>query len=421
MKEQDPQDKQTRLATWFRLSRVPKLNVGNVFESASRLDCSPEKLLSQSTETLRAMGWTSVQINSLRQQHDKSIHDILAWLSLSALHSVLTPECEHYPQLLTQLYDPPFLLYCIGDTALLSRRQLAMVGTRHPTQAGKANAIEFSKQVVNNGFAVTSGLALGIDTCAHYGALEAGGATIAVLGTGVDNCYPQRNRQLYERIIQSNGVVISEAELGAPAHPSRFPKRNRIVSGLSEGVIVVEAALKSGSLITARLSSEQAREVFAIPGSIHNRQSAGCHWLIKQGAKLCDSIDDVFEELSSFFPGRSNQQLNRNAIQNKPMQSAPLEDVNLPGGEIRKSIPISPNLPSGGARMKQEKKPEKSHVQRLATDRLLDSVDFDATPVDVIAERSDLPVSEVLAGLLKFELRGLVTAVPGGYAKLGGK
>ena len=219
-----------------------------------------------------------------------------AWLQADPQHDVLTLADPDYPPLLMQTADPPLLLYLVGRRELLGREALAVVGSRKPTPQGHDNAYDFSRELAASGLVIVSGLALGVDGAAHEGALKAAGDTIAFVGTGLDQIYPRRHNSLGERI-QQEGLMISEYALGTPPLPPHFPRRNRLIAGLARGCLVVEAALKSGSLITARLASEAGREVFAIPGSIHSPQSRGCHALIRQGAKLVESAADVLEEL----------------------------------------------------------------------------------------------------------------------------
>ena len=215
---------------------------------------------------------------------------------------LITFEDGLYPRALREIPDPPPLLFVRGNPAVLSRPQIAITGSRNPTQAGADNAHEFAAALCQAGLTVTSGLALGIDSCAHRGALAASGATLAVSGTGADRVYPSRNLELAHEILRF-GAIVSELPLGSGPRAEHFPRRNRILSGLSLGVLVVEAALHSGSLITARLAAEQGREVFAIPGSIHSPLARGCHALIRQGAKLVESAADVLEELAALAPG----------------------------------------------------------------------------------------------------------------------
>jgi len=231
-------------------------------------------------------------LSASRQQ---KIENTLDWLSQEG-HSLITFADAQYPKLLLQIPDPPPMLYALGDASHLNRSTLAIVGSRNATPQGLANARSFGKAASNAGMAIVSGLALGIDTAAHQGALEGAGTTIAVLGCGVDIIYPRANAML-AREITTRGTIISEFSLGMPPFAANFPRRNRIISGLSQGCLVVEAALPSGSLITARLAAEQGREVFAIPGSIHSPLSRGCHALIRQGAKLVETAEDIRQEL----------------------------------------------------------------------------------------------------------------------------
>ncbi len=218
----------------------------------------------------------------------------LDWLADPANHIVMLGD-ESYPQLLLQIPDPPPLLYVKGDCALLNRFALAIVGSRNATAQGVANAEDFARALSDAGITVVSGLALGVDAAAHRGGIAGQASSIAVVGTGLDVVYPARNRALAHALAE-RGALISEFPLGTPALASNFPRRNRLISGISRGCLVIEAALQSGSLITARLANEQGREVFALPGSIHSPLSKGCHRLIKQGAKLVDDVNDILEE-----------------------------------------------------------------------------------------------------------------------------
>ena len=229
----------------------------------------------------------------------KERDQLLHWLAYDQ-HQVLTLGHADYPELLQQIADPPLMLYLAGNAELLHQPQLAIVGSRKPTIEGFNDARRFAGALSELGWCITSGLAEGIDAAAHQGCLQANGKTLAVLGTGIDRVYPRSNQPLYEQIYYQ-GLLISEFPLGTAPRGHNFPKRNRIVAGLSVGVLVVEAALKSGSLISARLACESGREVFAIPGSIHQAQYKGCHQLIKQGAKLTETIQDIHEELAHWL------------------------------------------------------------------------------------------------------------------------
>ena len=220
----------------------------------------------------------------------------LSWLEQPG-HHVLMWDAPDYPALLADLPDAPPLLFVEGDPSLLERPQLAMVGSRRASRPGLDNATAFARSLAGGGFVITSGLALGIDGAAHQGALDVGGQTIAVLGTGLQRLYPRRHIGLAGRIVDGGGALVSELPLDCAPHASNFPRRNRIISGLSLGVLVVEASPSSGSLITARLAAEQGREVYAIPGSIHHPGARGCHQLIRQGAALVESVDDILQAL----------------------------------------------------------------------------------------------------------------------------
>jgi len=225
------------------------------------------------------------------------IEQDLAWFSEPDRH-IVTIQDSRYPSLLKEITDPPSILFVQGDVALLSAWQLAVVGSRNPSPSGRDNAFEFSRFLAQGGMTITSGLAMGIDAAAHQGALTAQGRTIAVIGTGLDRVYPAKHRDLAHNIVQQ-GAIVSEFAMGTSPRAENFPRRNRLISGLSLGTLVVEAATRSGSLITARMALEQGREVFAIPGSIHNPLARGCHQLIREGAKLVETAEDIVEELGA--------------------------------------------------------------------------------------------------------------------------
>jgi DNA processing protein len=225
------------------------------------------------------------------------VDETVAWEAASARQHLTWPGHAGYPPLFDDIPGPPKLLFVRGDLDALSLPCIAIVGSRNPTRAGERNAYEFARHLASIGFGIASGLAQGIDTAAHQGALDAGGRTIAFLGTGIDRVYPAVNRELAHRIAE-HGALVSEFPLGTPPQRELFPQRNRLISGVSLGTLVVEAAKKSGSLITARCAGEQGREVFALPGSIHNPMARGCHQLIRAGARLVESADDILDELA---------------------------------------------------------------------------------------------------------------------------
>ena len=295
------------------------------------------------------------------------------WLAASSNHALLTLADSDYPQALLTTADPPIVLFAVGRLDLLNRPAVAIVGSRNATQQGMANAEGFATALARAGVTVVSGLALGIDAAAHRGALAAGSdaSTVAVVGTGVDVAYPSSNRALTQQI-RAGGLVISEFPLRTPAIAHNFPRRNRVIAGLAKGVLVVEAALRSGSLITARLAAEAGREVFAIPGSIHSPLSKGCHRLIRDGAKLVESAQDVLEDLG---------------------------------------------LPSSGATKKSREPAVETDDEQ---DMLLALIGHDPVDLDTLARRSGRPAGELAAALLELELAQHIERLPGNrYQKLG--
>jgi DNA processing protein len=299
------------------------------------------------------------------------------WLEKSE-NRIIESDSEDYPELLRGIPGPPALLYIVGNAEALHMPALSIVGSRNPSRGGKENAYEFAKHLGRSGFCIVSGLAQGIDTSAHEGALAGGAMTVAFLGHGIDRVYPSVNRDLAHRISQ-NGALVSEYPLGSPPRREHFPQRNRLISGLSLGTLVVEAARRSGSLITARLAGEQGREVFAIPGSIHNPLSRGCHQLIRQGAKLVESADDIVSELGS---------LTGHLMQN---------DTN------------------------QEKEESKNIEHDADYEVLLESLSYDPTSADELAENSGLTIDQVSSMLLILELEEKIEALTGGKYSLRNK
>lgn len=298
------------LAAWLRLTLIP--GIGG--ESQRKLLAAfglPEAVFSAGRLAARSVIGDRADLLfdfDPAAEVDRSIE----WASQPGQH-ILTLADDAYPKALLEIADPPSLLYVRGNPTILKMRCLAMVGSRNATPQGLQTAENFARTLAAKGLCIVSGLALGIDAAAHRGALSAGGDTIAVIGTGADRIYPARNKELALAIVE-HGAIISEFPLGTPSIAANFPRRNRIISGLSRGVLVVEAAPESGSLITARLAGEQGREVFAIPGSIHSPVARGCHKLIKQGAKLVETANDVLEELGNFTSPE------------KPEESAPTDD-----------------------------------------------------------------------------------------------
>lgn len=318
----------------------------------------------------------------------------LEWERADARHHLLHPGHPAWPDLLTQLPDPPTVLWAKGDLEVLNRPAMAVVGTRRPTREGQDNAARFARDLVAKGFCIASGMALGIDGAAQRAALQAGGATIGVLGCGVDVIYPPRHASLYRELLAGQGLLLSEHPPTTRAHPRFFPRRNRLITGLSQGVLVVEAAKKSGSLVSARLALEQDREVFAIPGSIHNPQSTGCLRLIRQGeAALVRHVDDILDDLAAW--------------------QVPVSDV-LPKAHTESSqfSPSSPRIATN---------PSLPAVASAAPDSPLLAALSDApTPVDLLVELTGQSVADIQLGLLELELDGWAAQTTGGWVRRGG-
>ncbi len=254
-----------------------------------------DEIVAQPRNNIAATGLADEKCRAIASPDSRAIDDALEWLGHERHHLIAWGEND-YPELLSQVPGPPLALYVNGDVDALHLPALAIVGSRNPTQGGRRNAHDFARHLASGGLAIASGMAQGIDAAAHEGALDGGGKTIAFLGTGIDRVYPPINRSLAHAIAE-RGALVSEYPLGSPPEKWHFPERNRLISGLSLGTLVVEAARRSGSLITARLAAEQGREVFALPGSIHNPLARGCHELIRQGAKLVETADDILAEL----------------------------------------------------------------------------------------------------------------------------
>jgi DNA processing protein len=331
-----------------------------------------EKLFQATDAELRATGLSARQIQDIRNPDWRLIDKDLEWAGRPDCH-ILTIADECYPYLLKQIWGPPLVLFARGNKAALAQPQIAVVGARNATLTGLQNAEWFAATLAQVGYVITSGLALGVDGAGHRGTLAAGGITIGVSGTGLYHTYPSSHQSLVRDIITHNGLVISEFPLNTRPFAANFPRRNRIISGLSLGVLVVEAAPKSGSLITARHALDHGREVFAIPGSIHNPLAKGCHQLIRQGAKLVETVADIVEEL----------------------------------GEI-KAVCVS------------SRKPPMAMDQTLLSHehrQLLDQIGYEITPMDVILLRCGLTAGEVSSILLTLELYGYIQSVPGGYIR----
>jgi len=319
-------------------------------------------------DELRALGFMPPAIARVAASQVRQVERDLAWAQAENNHLICYDD-EVYPVLLRQLSDFPPLLYASGDLDLLRQPQIAIVGSRRCTPGGAQTAFDFAAGLSAAGLSVTSGMALGIDAEAHRGALHAGGKTLAVTGTGLDVIYPRRNRGLAAEI-QRNGLMLSEFPLGTAARKPNFPQRNRIISGLSLAILVVEAARRSGSLVTARHAAEQGREVFAVPGSIHNPQTRGCHDLIRDGAQLAEEPQDIIGEIAHLV-GFVNQQ----------PEPAPA---------------IAPKIV------------DTEHRQ------LLRAIGYDPVNCDILVQRSGLTIDKLSSMLLLLELNDLIQSAPGG-------
>lgn len=345
------------LAAWLTLCLTPGIGGATVRKLLGAFGL-PEEVLRASPGALAKLAGAEAGAALKSGRSAQGVENALRWATLPGRH-VITLADAFYPRTLLEIHDPPPLLYAHGVLSLLDHPGLAIVGSRNATAQGLRNAEAFSRSFSKSGLTVVSGLALGIDAAAHRGGLAGSGSTIAVLGTGIDIVYPAGNAALFSEISQ-RGLLLTEYPLGTPSIGHNFPRRNRLISGLARGCLVVEAAIGSGSLITARLAAEQGREVFAMPGSIHSPLSKGCHALIKQGAKLVDSAEDVLAELA--------------------------------GWQHTPTIPVDPTLEKG----------------------LLGHMGYDPVDIDTLCARAGLPAELVSAELLRLELAGHIAVLPGG-------
>ena len=349
------------------LARAPRLTAEHVRSIVAVLD-DLEELLGPGRRQLAAIEMPPAARSALMSPDTAAIESDLEWIEASGVRLIACTSPD-YPPLLAQTRDAPPVLFVFGDASLLASPQLAMVGSRSPTASGRATAREFAAYFARAGLTITSGLAFGIDAASHEGALLAGGKTIAVCGTGLDQVYPREHTALAARI-REHGALVSEFPPRTPPLRANFPRRNRIISGLSLGTLVVEAARDSGSLVTAKYAGEQGREVFAIPGSIHNPLSRGCHRLIRDGAKLVEEASDVLAELRISFETQSLAQ-----------------------------PPAAP--------------PEQPPLDK-EYEMLLDALGFEPASIDVLVERTGLPGESIASMLLILELQGRVAPHPGG-------
>ncbi len=372
------------LKSWIKLWRVSGVG-SKYFQRLLDSFDSPADVFNASSSSLKHAGISQNLANAILDDKDSdSATTDLEWLNTADDHYIISIQCPEYPTLLKQTDSPPPLLYVHGNLSIINDPQLAIVGSRNPTQSGMTSAYDFSKHLGQTGLCITSGLALGIDGSAHQGALDANAPTIAVIATGIDRVYPAKHRNLAHQIVE-NGAIISEFPIGTQPRSSNFPRRNRIISGLAHGTLVVEAALKSGSLITARLASEQGREVFAIPGSIHNPLAKGCHQLIRQGAKLVENAQDILEEMSAV--------IDLSKIDQSPITTT-----------------------SEKTEISTENKKDEDPDNQL----LLGKMGYDAISIDSLVASTGFKPESIAAMLLILELQNKVSSNGGGtYTRIG--
>ncbi|WP_241575378.1 DNA-protecting protein DprA [Rosenbergiella nectarea] len=364
------QTKFEEMETWLRCVAIKNIKYPDRLYLLNAL----QQYSQISRDTLRQLRLTERQISQYNGFSAREITRAQRWITDKGQHFIHYNH-PYYPESLKQCASPPLYLFASGNVELLGKVQLAIVGSRNCSYYGRYWAAKLSSDIACHNVVITSGLAVGIDAIAHRAALSSSGETIAVLGSGLGHIYPPENISLYKEIIDKGGLVVSEFPLGVPPIGVNFPRRNRIISGLSAGTLVVEASLRSGSLITARYALEQNRNVYALPGSLHSPSSAGCHWLIQQGGLLVREAGDIIEDLHSAHPS---------------VLYPPLKSINF----------------------------EQSDKVPLPFASLLANVGDEVTSVDVVAERAGQPVPETVIALLELELAGWIAAVPGGYVRL---
>lgn len=359
---------------WLAAIYLPEIGPRKILRWLEQFNNIEQLFLAKHAE-LQAVGLNPKQIAAIKNPDWKSVERDLTWAKKANQH-ILSLTHPDYPKLLKEIAAPPLVLFVHGHVEALKRMQLAIVGARNASVAGLKNAEQFAYHLAQVGLAITSGLAVGIDGASHRGALRAQGVTIGVAATGLQHIYPSSHRKLAEEIVENNGAVISEFPLTMLPIANNFPRRNRIISGLSVGVLVVEAALKSGSLITVKYALEQGREIFAIPGSIHHPLARGCHHLIRQGAKLVETAKDILEELGGFKTAMDAE------------LSAQFCHLNQP------TAAICPKFR-----------------------QILEQIGQEITSIDMIILQSGLTPGEVSSILLKLELNGYIQSVAGGYIR----
>lgn len=370
---------QSAVAPWLALILAPGLGTRRFAQLKDHFG-SALGWVDQPDSALRAAGLSAAQVRALHRPDPEAMQRCCDWLQRPD-HHLVTLDDDYYPPLLREIADPPPALFVTGQRDCLLRPQLAIVGSRNASPGGLEHARSFAATLARSGLVITSGLAAGIDGAAHQACLRAGGYTVAVAGTGLDRVYPARHRDL-ARAIVGQGALVSTFAPGIEPRPGHFPARNRVISGMSLGTLVIEAGQRSGSLITARLASEQGREVFAVPGSVHNPLARGCHRLIREGGKLVETAEDVLEDLQPLA-----RQLGL-ALAAR-LEQEPIAD-------------LEPDAATPHVAQDEEYR------------RLLAAVGYDPTPVDDIINRSQLTAGAVSSMLLLLELDGFVSAHAGG-------
>jgi DNA processing protein len=401
---------------WFRLLETP--GVGRAAARRLLAACgSPEAVLRTLPATLRLIAGAEVADAIGRADPDLEARLAAArrWLDGGERRTVVTLGSPAYPARLLQTADPPLLLYAVGDLQRLAAPSLAIVGTRHPTAQGADNARAFAAALSRDGWVIVSGLALGIDAAAHEGALDGPAGTIAVLATGLAPIYPRSHTPLARRVA-AHGVLVSEMAPGTPPLRERFPLRNRIIAGLADGTLVVEAARRSGSLITARQATEAGREVFAIPGSIHSPLARGCHALIKQGAKLVESAADILDELQRgrplFAPASAGGARGR-AGRGHPRADGPAADVDGAAATGTSGTPGTRDVPGGASPSTDDGASD--------DDVVLAALGHDPVTLDALLARTGWATATLNARLLELEFEGRVARLPGGLFQRRGR
>jgi len=407
-----------RLGAWLALSGARGVSPAalrlllSAFGDVETLLAQPYRLLAEAAGSAIAGAVGAAAQADVRDARERTA----AWCAQPG-NALVALDDPAYPSALLTMHDPPALLYVTGQLESLHAPSVAIVGSRNATAQGAHDAGSFARELAAGGFAVVSGLALGIDAAAHRGALRAEGVTIAVVGTGADLVYPAQHRALACEIA-AHGAIVSEWPLGTQAKPAHFPQRNRLIAGLARGVLVVEAALRSGSLITARLANEMGRDVFAVPGSIHAPLSRGCHQLIKDGAKLTETPDDIFDEFSATRPGREAASTGDIGGRLAPRRSRPTPAGTSASKPARtRPSHASPPEPLPLFDAPLAASPAERPLSGAAA-RLLDALGHAPAALEILASRTEMDSPTLQAALLELELRGCIAALPGGrYAR----